>query len=55
MAFNVKSDLRRKARLVVGGHKVNADEHTRAIITATTPECALKRKHVALSYHFVRE
>jgi len=25
------------------------------IITATTPECALKKKHVALSYHFVRE
>jgi len=28
MVFDVKSDLRRKARLVVGGHKVNADEHT---------------------------
>jgi hypothetical protein len=26
-----------------------------AIITAITPECALKKKHVALSYHFVRE
>jgi hypothetical protein len=25
------------------------------IITVTTPECALKKKHVALSYHFVRE
>jgi hypothetical protein len=23
--------------------------------TASTPECALKKKHVALSYHFVRE
>jgi transposase len=28
MVFDVKSDLRQKARLVVGGHKVNADEHT---------------------------
>jgi hypothetical protein len=25
------------------------------ITTASTPECALKKKHVALSYHFVRE
>jgi hypothetical protein len=28
MIFTVKSDLRRKARLVAGGHKVNADGHT---------------------------
>jgi len=29
MIFDVKSDLRRKARLVVGGHKVNASEYTK--------------------------
>jgi len=28
MVFDVKSNLRRKARLVVGGHKVNANKHT---------------------------
>jgi hypothetical protein len=27
MIFTVKSDLRRKARLVPGGHKINADNH----------------------------
>jgi hypothetical protein len=27
MLFDVKSDLRRKARLVVGGHKVDARDH----------------------------
>jgi hypothetical protein len=32
MVFNVKSDLRRKARLEVGGHKVNADEHTSLVV-----------------------
>ncbi len=28
MILNVKTDLRRKARLVAGGHKVNADGHS---------------------------
>jgi hypothetical protein len=28
MIFDVKPDLRRKARLVVGGHKVNAEEYS---------------------------
>jgi len=30
-------------------------DNERTIIMATTPECANKKKHVALSYHFVRE
>ncbi len=37
MIFDVKSDLRRMARLVVGGRKVNANEHT-------ILECLHKRK-----------
>lgn len=28
MIFDVKADLRRKARLVAGGHKINADGHS---------------------------
>jgi len=28
MIFDIKSDLRRKARIVVGGHKVDTRDHT---------------------------
>jgi len=39
----------------VSSPKSTMGDNEGTIIMATTPECALKRKHVALSYHFVRE